>query len=217
MKHFMYRLGLFKEIFYPRRCCVCGCRIEIGLFCRKCRNGFILQKTLHDQDDLSEIILLYKYKEQLQDALRQIKFANNRQLLFFLSEEARSALPKNIRFFVKDYDMICNIPTSVERLQKRGFDVPTEIFSCLQKEKWMPDLMERSRKTMPLFELEPLLRQEELRGCFSIRHVVAGKKILLCDDIFTTGSTMQEAARTLLNAGAVSVSALAFSASKDNW
>ena len=46
---------------------------------------------------------------------------------------------------------------------------------------------------------------------------VLGKSVLICDDIFTTGSTMCEAAEVLRKAGAKCVGAVAFTASKDNW
>ena len=62
-------------------------------------------------------------------------------------------------------------------------------------------------------------RKEELAGCFALypQASVKGRRVLLCDDIFTTGSTMCEAAQLLLQAGAKRVGALAFCASKDNW
>lgn len=217
MKNFNYKLRLFKEIFYPRRCSVCSCKIDEGLFCGRCRNSFVLKKEIYDKEYLKEVILLYKYKNQLQEVIHKIKFQNDEGLLNFLEEEAKILMPVNRAFFLREYDIICSIPTSAERLKRRGFDVPAEIFAFLHDGKWQGDLLARNRQTLPLFDLEPLLRQEELQGCFSVQQNVKGKSILLCDDIFTTGSTMQEAARTLLRAGALSVSALAFSASKDNW
>lgn len=217
MESLSYKLTLLKEIFYPRRCRVCSSKIEEGIFCSRCRSSFVLRKEVREKEYLQKVILLYRYKGQLQEAIQQIKFQNDKGLLPFLAEEAEIMLPVNMDFFFREYDLICSIPTSAERLQRRGFDVPAEIFAFLHSEKWQADLLCRNRKTLPLFDLEPLLRKEELQGCFSVQKNVQDKKILLCDDIFTTGSTMQEAARTLLEAGACSVSALAFSASKDNW
>lgn len=56
-------------------------------------------------------------------------------------------------------------------------------------------------------------------GCFALLpHVrVRGKHVLLCDDIYTTGSTFAEAAQVLLDAGAARVSALALCAAQANW
>ena len=67
----------------------------------------------------------------------------------------------------------------------------------------MEVLLERVRHTEPLYELKPEERKQELAGCFAmLPHAkVSGKHVLLCDDIYTTGSTFAEAAQVLLDAG----------------
>ena len=83
----------------------------------------------------------------------------------------------------------------------------------------MEVLRERVRHTEPLYELKPEERKQELAGCFAmLPHAkVSGKHVLLCDDIYTTGSTFAEAAQVLLDAGAARVSALALCAAQANW
>lgn len=210
-----YNLNLLREIFYPRQCAVCGNVIDTGCFCVSCRKSFLLQKVIRAAEPLQEVFMLYKYEQQLKEALHKVKFDGERSLLPFLQEEVRQALPAGVEYFFADYDLIAGIPTSPERRQRRGFDVPERIFS-FPGIKYQQILI-RVRNTLPLYELEPALRREELQGCFKVCCSVAGKKILLCDDIYTTGSTMREAAVALYAAGAASVSALAFTASKDNW
>lgn len=80
-------------------------------------------------------------------------------------------------------------------------------------------LLERVRHTQPLYELKPEERKQELAGCFALlpHTKVRGKHVLLCDDIYTTGSTFAEAAQVLLDAGAARVSALALCAAQANW
>ena len=82
-------------------------------------------------------------------------------------------------------------------------------------------LLERVRTTAPLFELAPQERRNELAGCFALgrsaQRLVVGKRVLLCDDIYTTGSTMAEAARVLLQAGARQVQGVALCAASHNW
>ncbi len=115
------------------------------------------------------------------------------------------------------FDVPFLFPTSAERRQQRGFDIPEAIFAPLFTAKWQGKLLARTRRTAPLYGLPPALRRLEISKCFAVRHSVAGQRILLCDDIYTSGSTLQEAARTLLAAGAAQVTGLAFSASRDNW
>lgn len=209
-----YGLRLIREIIYPRHCAVCKKIIDEGYFCDKCRRQFIMKKRIADEET-GNIYLLFKYEQELQQAIHKLKFTCAKDYLPLLREEAEIAMPKHLRYFLQRYDIVTNIPTSAERLAKRGFDIPAELFGFL--EKWEADVLIRVRNTLPLFDLEPALRREELQGCFAVNKSVCGKNILLCDDIYTTGSTVREAAVVLKAAGAKSVDVLAFSASKDNW
>lgn len=229
---------LLKELVFPRRCAVCGDGIEAGYVCEKCRKNYLLQKQLPcaareeflagqaeplATDVLQSIFLLYKYDGMYMQALHEVKFNGNASLLPFLREEAEAALPGAKLRWLQQFDVVTCVPTSPERLQKRGFDVPQEIFGALLDQRsncvYSDAVLERVRSTAPLFELKPEERRQELAGCFALRKhfSVRGKRILLCDDIFTTGSTLTEAARVLLQAEARSVSALAFCAARENW
>jgi predicted amidophosphoribosyltransferase len=71
----------------------------------------------------------------------------------------------------------------------------------------LPDALIRTRPTEPQIELSAAERRLNVKGAFSVSKpgTVAGKRILLLDDIMTTGSTMNECARELKNAGATMV------------
>lgn len=218
---FKYWLRLAGEVVYPRKCGACSSVIDDGCFCPVCRRNFTLSKRTanfySDDGALDEAIFLYKYRDHLQDFLHNIKFNDDAALLPLLAEEAQMALPVSLRHFTSKFDVVSYIPTSPERRQRRGFEIPREIFACLHGAKWHDDLLIRTRRTQPLFGLEPNLRRDELVNCFKLNSDVQDRRVLLCDDIFTTGSTMQEAARLLKSAGAARVTALTFAASRDNW
>ncbi len=212
-----YEARLLGEIFFPRRCAVCRRIIEEGCFCASCRQSFLLARKLPEKESVDGIILLYKYQNQLQRLLQEIKFAKQAGLLPILREEVIWAWQEYFAGQERHYDYVSCIPTSPERRRQRGFDIPQEIFVALAPAQWRPELLTRVRRTLPLFELDPQLRREEVAGCFRVQADVVGRKILLCDDIYTSGSTMEEAAQTLKAAGADRVVALGFTASKDNW
>lgn len=212
-----YQCRLLGEVLYPRRCAVCENEIDSGYFCEACRKNFLLAKTVEQFEELDRVIMLYKYHQELQVAIHNVKFAGEKGLLPLLKEEVQLALVGEMEKLVAACDIITCVPTSPKRKAERGFDAPAEIFAFLHSGKWQPDLLKRVRNTLPLFDLEPSLRKQEVAGCFAVEQSVMGKRVLICDDIFTTGSTMCEAARALKMAGAVSVTALAFTASKDNW
>lgn len=238
LRELAYYGRVLKELVYPRRCRVCGDVIEAGYVCEKCRKSFLLTRTLKGSpreeylagqaeavamDVLDSALLLYKYDGVLKDALHRCKFAADASLLPFLREEAEAALPSAKLRWLAQFDLITCVPTSPERLAQRGFDVPQEIFGPLLDQRntsvYSDAVLERVRHTHPLFELGPQERRQELSGCFRVRphFSVRGRHVLLCDDIFTTGSTLCEAALVLKRAGAKKVSALAFCAARSHW
>lgn len=234
----VYSLRVLKEIIFPRHCKICEMPIETGYVCECCRKNYLLQRYIKGipreeylarqaeplaTDILDNIWLLYKYEGVYKEAIHKIKFANESALLALLSEEADMALPTAKLRWLQQFDIITSIPTSSERLKQRGFDVPQEIFSSLCEQRsscvYIGNVLERVRQTAPLYELNPEERRRELAGCFMLNKNldVKGKHILLCDDIFTTGSTLTEAAEVLRCSGASKVSALALCAAQANW
>ena len=234
-----YYMRVLRELIFPRRCAVCGNVIDTAYLCPACRKGYALQKYVQlkpreeflagqaepvAEDMLDSVLLLYKYDGILKEALQQLKFSKEASLLPLLSEEAEAALPSAKLRWLSQFDVITCIPTSPERRAQRGFDVPEAIFAPLLEQRggeFQAQLLTRARSTAPLFELSPEERRQELSGCFELsqraQRVVAGKRVLLCDDIFTTGSTMAEAAGVLRRAGASQVHGLAVCAASHNW
>jgi predicted amidophosphoribosyltransferase len=76
---------------------------------------------------------------------------------------------------------------------------------------WQEDVLTRLQPTMPQYELDLAARRRNIKGAFQVtrREIVQGKRILLVDDIVTTGATMQECAVVLKRAGAAAVYGLA--------
>ena len=110
------------------------------------------------------------------------------------------------------------VPTDARRLRLRGFDLPAVLFGKLAPEfggAWENTLC-RTRPTLPMYGLGPAERRENLQECFATVRSVAGKSVLLVDDIFTTGTTFSAAADVLKGAGAASVKGLAFCGSVEN-
>lgn len=227
-----YNLRLLKEIVYPRRCRVCTAVIEEGCFCAACRRGFLLLKAerrspgvtaggaLRAEDVLDRALLLYKYTGQLKETLHGIKFNCDTSLLPLLREETAAALPDGWRSWLAGFDAVCCIPSSEERRQKRGFDLPAELFAGFGRSPAYDNgLLVRRRHTRPLYDMDPEQRRCELSGCFELGEgrSVQGCSVLLCDDIYTTGSTLAEAAALLRSCGAVKVEAVTFAAARDNW
>lgn len=211
---------LLLDIFYWRRCSGCGQKIENGLLCARCRKALrhvrFLPPVNYSCPDLESICLLFDYNGGIKDTLHDTKFRCKKSLLPYLAEEARLTLGAYDAHTLPGM-VACPIPTDRERYLERGYDIPTEIFRKLLQEQgftWQ-ELLRRVKKTKPQYGLNPWERRRNVDGCF-VAATVAGKRdILLLDDIFTTGATMEEAARTLHRQGAGRVFALAFAGGAD--
>jgi ComF family protein len=107
-------------------------------------------------------------------------------------------------------DAIVPVPLHWRRFQYRGFNQAIALARPLAREFRLPiirHVLRRKRHTLPQVQLGPEERLENIKGAFGIRKAerVEGKHLLLVDDVYTTGATINECARVLKGAGADSV------------
>ena len=107
-------------------------------------------------------------------------------------------------------DVLTEVPLHANKLRFRGFNQAEILCEGLAKETGMnhvPCVLERHVDTLPQSSLKAAQRKENLKNVFRTAktEAIAGKHVLLLDDIFTTGTTLQECTRTLLRAGAAEV------------
>lgn len=107
-------------------------------------------------------------------------------------------------------DFIVPVPLHVSRLRTRGFNQSILLGEVLSSEWGVPLLRQgliRNKPTIPQVELSREQRLSNLRGVFEAKEIqiFAGKKIIMIDDVFTTGSTLSESAKAILDAGASEV------------
>lgn len=109
----------------------------------------------------------------------------------------------------KNYILI-PIPLYKKKLKQRGFNQSAEIAKELSKNLMIPvfdDVLIKIKQTPAQVELKKEQRQENIKGAFFCQkpEIIRGRKILLVDDIYTTGSTIEEGRRALRDAGAEEV------------
>lgn len=111
-----------------------------------------------------------------------------------------------------DFDFIVAVPLHPKRRRERGFNQSELLARALAHHIAIPPLraLLRIRSTRPQVGLTDLQRRENVRKAFrcSAHGQIAKRRILLIDDVMTTGATVISAAETLLEAGAGSVSVL---------
>ena len=106
-------------------------------------------------------------------------------------------------------DGVIPVPLHWRRRWQRGYNqsdaLATELADALQVAHWS-SLLRRTRDTPHQVGLVPTSRKENVRGAFAVRRrVLAGKSVVLVDDVFTTGATVDAAARALKGAGVARV------------
>ncbi len=214
------------DILFPRRCPVCGeivrpagrlicpsCFRELSFVkdpvCKKCGKEIISDTMEFCEDCMSHRhafeygVALVNYDEAARAAMVQIKYKNKREYLDFFGEALAARYKKIIQRM--QADAIVPIPIHAARRKKRGFnqaEILAEILGGRLGIPVHPEMLVRTKKTLPQKELSASDRLKNLSHAFAAGEVPAGvSRVLLVDDIYTTGSTIEACSRVLRRAG----------------
>ncbi len=204
---------LLLNFFFPLQCVNCGRLLAADnkdRICGDCLSRIIyLNRPIDIRLSLDRIWSVAVYDGVLKELIHQFKYKEKKYLA--------NALGKLLVDFVEEYlkeerfDYIVPIPLEKARQKKRGYNQAELLARILGEAVDKPiltNLVERRKKTKPQFGLNREERFENLSGAFEISKsgeqnisTIAGKTILLLDDLATTGATLDECARALKEAG----------------
>jgi ComF family protein len=100
------------------------------------------------------------------------------------------------------------VPLHFQRLQERGYNQSALLAAAFSRAVGLPmqpTWLERTRETRQQVGLAPSERRDNVEGAFCAAEAVAGQRLLLIDDVYTTGSTLRACATAALAAGASAV------------
>ena len=225
------------ELLFPQRICVgCGAVSPGEPLCPSCRG---LRQQLRSCPDCATFIRAGETEHYRCASCRHQKpsFAAARaalpyegvfrdRLLAFKYEQ-RTGLRRPLAALMREvwqreyagvtFDAVVPVPLHPDRLRQRGYNQAELLAGLLAKEGGLPcapDLLRRIKATEPLAGLDRKGRIAEMRGAFAAAGC-RGLRILLIDDIFTTGATAETAARALLKEGAAAIYVLTAAAGRD--
>jgi ComF family protein len=153
----------------------------------------------------------YRARGVVRDLIHRFKYGREYYLRHQLAEWAAAGLDDQ-RLRTPDFDALVPVPLHSARQREREFNQAEAIADLLGRRSGKPvvSALQRIRYTDSQTVHNRAERMENLRGAFRVRHpaVVLNRHLVLVDDVFTTGSTVEECARVLTEAGAASVRAI---------
>lgn len=186
--------GVFRYVPEPR-CLKCGKHIDFAEeeFCFDCKRN---------AKKFTSGVALYEY-ESVGDAIFAFKNGGRKEYGRYFGREIAGKLGKTIKAYKPDY--LVPIPLSKQRYKKRGFNQAKVLAEVISEATGIPintEILMRNSRTKEQKKLSVGERQNNMVGAFQIAQNVVKLTIVLVDDVYTTGSTVNEAAVALLNKGA---------------
>ncbi|MGC4114856.1 MAG: ComF family protein [Myxococcales bacterium] len=211
------------DLLFPPRCA--GCRELIsspGPFCPRCRETLsevpaarcpvcgepdvagACDHCLADPPAYERVTAPFLHGGALADAIHRLKYEDRPQLAPALASLLRPALGNELEWC----DLVAPISLHPHRLKTRGYDQALLLARALGNGSGRPVVaraIRRVRDTTPQVGKDRSQRRQNVAFAFEGSAEVSGKKVLLVDDVLTTGATAHAAAKACLQAGAVAV------------
>ena len=223
------------SLIYPPHCVSCGVQTanEVSL-CERCENGirpieapfcrqcsmpfegeitgeFTCSNCVDREFHFTASVSRYRARGVVRDLIHRFKYSREFHLRHQLASWAAAGL-EDERLQNPGFDVLVPVPLHRARKREREFNQAEAIAELLSDRCKKPVLnaLQRVRYTDSQTRHDRAERMENLRGAFRVRHAdaVLDRHLVLVDDVFTTGSTVEECARVLMKAGAASVRAL---------
>lgn len=197
------------DLLYPPKCPFCDASVKEVTHapCPACREAdFWIRgpQAVFSGAAFSQCVAVGWYMEGLRESVQRFKFGGHK-------EYARAYGPLLARqaalHLSGEYDLLSWVPVSETRRRERGYDQAQVLAREMGKALGLPPvaLLEKVRENKAQSALrQGSSRRANVAGVYAVPDpaLVRGKRVLLVDDILTTGATLEEAARTLRQAGA---------------
>ncbi len=211
------------NLIYPQTCGICG-KINNKTVCSKCniqlkkqeKIGILTKEKLEEnslemEKHFEELMYIFKYEGQIRELILDYKF-NEKSYMY---KTFVNFLLKNKKIFenIKKYDKIIPVPISKKRYKERGYNqsllIAKEISMQISYEtnnniklELVNNCLIKTKNIIEQSKLNKEDRQHNIQGVYTLKNgsILTNKSILLIDDIYTTGSTVNECSRVLQQA-----------------
>ena len=195
------------NLIYPQICGMCG-KINKNSLCKKCEielkkqaENQIINNGEEIQDKyFNELMYIFKYEGQIRKLILDYKF-NEKSYLYLTFV---NFLLKNKKIFenIKNYDTIIPVPISKKRKKTRGYNQSLLIARKIAEQtdlELMNNCLVKTKNIKEQSKLNKEDRIQNIQGVYELKskQLIENKKIILIDDIYTTGSTVNECSKIL--------------------
>ena len=203
------------DIFYPKRCICCNFPAPVGnavSLCSDCLKHIPKNSVVYVEPDryFEMAVCALPYEKHTRNAMINYKFNEFKYLSHTFSAGIRKAVEEID--FPKEYTIICPVPLHPlrERPYNQSLLIAEELAGNFNLTLY-PDLLLKVKNLTPLSQMGYAMRRASICGAidFNMKYNIDGKKIILVDDIYTTGSTADECAKILKIYGADEVTVFA--------
>lgn len=204
-------LDLIAHLLYPWKCVFCESVLKDTDICRECEEKLpytVGDSAMQKFPFIDKCVSPLYYKDKVRASVHRYKFggcsAYSRRYAALMSDCVENNLD------CRGIDVISWIPLSKKRLRQRGYDQARLIAEEIAAKTGLPcrQLLQKIKNnSAQSLTRDAKQRRENVAGVYALDDGadVSGLRILLVDDVVTTGATMSEAARILRKAGAKSV------------
>lgn len=191
------------DFIFPPVCGIC-CKYEESYICKECENKLkvFMNYNIREVNNKSyqKHLWLFRYEGIIRDIILDYKF--NEKSYIYLAISKMIINNKEAIDFFKKADYVIPVPIHKKRYKERGYNqcnLVAKRISSILNVKYLPNTLLKNKNTLPQSSLNSLGRIENIKEAFSVRKDVDfnGKTVILFDDIYTTGSTVEECCKQL--------------------
>lgn len=199
------------DMFYPKKCIMCNKLVSIGksyAVCKECEKTIGSKNLFLIEPDsfFDEALCCVKYASYAKDSMMRFKFKDKE----YLAKSYAYLIYKSVvnKGFIEDNMIMCPVPMHHKR--DRDYNQSELICNHLSKMlnlKIYSDMLIKIQNLSPLSKMGYSLRSASIKGAidFNVKYDIVGKDIVLIDDIYTSGSSVNECSKILKMHGAKSV------------
>lgn len=199
----------FLNFLFPVKCGICN-KISKEAICNNCLNNLYKVEKVKiisvKNNYYNKHLYIFDYKGSIRTKIIQYKFRDKAYLYkFFVHIMLKN---KKIYRFIKSYDIIIPVSISKQRFKERGYNqtllIAKELASNIENLELKNDALFKIKNTAPQSTLNKVERKNNLKDTYVVINdtAIKNKKILILDDVYTTGSTAGECSKILKKAGA---------------